>query len=870
MPQGAILTNVGLSKIASATPLDQLNVVQIAVGDGNGGYPTLTPEMTGLVNEVWRGPASNPIRDPNNANVLIFEAQIPALAGPFSIREQAIFDDEGDMIAIGQTSLVEKPDPSSAVGVVATMRLHVALSNASQVDLFYTDIAATHHNSLTNRDDIDSHPASAITGISEMRDELINGKVFPLEPEITATSGEAIPSVTNQYTHLRVAISGRKRIVKMSPVASGLISEINEFGAVIGGVNVDFILQAEEKENIEASRLGLVLNSNLDQSSLLLKAIETCNRENAKLYIPRGNFIKANISTDGIPVFIIGGGEVRPFVKTSPSLSLKGGFESAFNVSSIQKVTEVVTPLHGAATLTKLSVPGHDFLLNDILKIVSEDLIPSCLVSDNTRNGEWASVYAISGDDVYLNRVLDNTYTTSPRVAKIKDLTCELDLSLNGEETTTAAKPLISVIAFKEPKGNLVLKNNGGAGCYMISNYRPVFSYSASNLADEPPTKYGYGMDDIGNAFAIFINPYGEKCRHVYTTGTGGASQDIEDYGESYKSKIKFGVAVNCTSTAWDTHSQGDGVEFIGCKSDGNRASYVSRCKDVKWQSCDYGDCHIGYRVLTVTDEDFASGEVIDCSGSGEADIPFSVTAQGTGRSKLTVDGGDFNFRLVTSPLQFNNAEVEFKNKPQIKTKDTSTSFNIAQIIDSNIYMDGGKLDLSTVSMGLSGVFQLNGSSNFVSSELVEVPVFGSGGGLFMTTDVSNTASVNAKIKTNAFNKSRQIDGINGDVELLLSDDDNEQNSTGYQSISIGPTDPIDYVKPLDQNVYLRVITDALGSQPSSVVDGAYPGQQCCFHNLSGGQLTISDTLSNVLVGSVIQVGEAKIATWQPAGWVFS
>lgn len=237
MPQGAILTNVGLSKISSATPLDQLNVVQVAVGDGNGGYPALTPDMTGLVNEVWRGTASNPIRDPNNANVLIFEAAIPATAGPFTIREQAIFDDAGDMIAIGQTSVVEKPDPNEAVGVVATMRLHVALSNAEQVDLFYTDTAATHHNSLTNRDDAGSHPASAIAGVGEMRDEIVGGEIFPPEPEKLTQVGSV---VTTGSTHLRVMVSGEPAIVAMSPVASGIVSNLTEKNATVGGVDVDF------------------------------------------------------------------------------------------------------------------------------------------------------------------------------------------------------------------------------------------------------------------------------------------------------------------------------------------------------------------------------------------------------------------------------------------------------------------------------------------------------------------------------------------------------------------------------------------------------------------------------------------------------
>lgn len=139
MPSGAIITTLGLAKLASATPLNQLNISALAVGDGNGGYPTLDPSMTALANEVWRGTPSPPIRDPNSPNVLIFEAVIPPSVGGFTVREQAIFDDAGDMIAIGQTSVVEKPLPNTATGVILTVRLHVQLDNAEQVDLFFQD-----------------------------------------------------------------------------------------------------------------------------------------------------------------------------------------------------------------------------------------------------------------------------------------------------------------------------------------------------------------------------------------------------------------------------------------------------------------------------------------------------------------------------------------------------------------------------------------------------------------------------------------------------------------------------------------------------------------------------------------------------------
>lgn len=158
----SILTTVGRNKLASATPEQQLTISHIAVGDGNGDFPPLNPSMTSLVNEVWRGAASQPIRTAD-LGTLIFEGFIPGNIGGFFIREIAIFDNTGAMIAIGQTSVVEKPDPSSGSVVTIAPRLHVKLDNADQVDLIVQDVPYIDHAGLSNRSAAGSHPATAIS-----------------------------------------------------------------------------------------------------------------------------------------------------------------------------------------------------------------------------------------------------------------------------------------------------------------------------------------------------------------------------------------------------------------------------------------------------------------------------------------------------------------------------------------------------------------------------------------------------------------------------------------------------------------------------------------------------------------------------------
>ena len=164
--QPLILTNIGLAKLASATPEDQLEIKHIAIGDGGGGYPPIDPTMTALVNEVWRGDSSAPIRDPESNRVLIFETIIPNNEGGFTIREVGLFDVDGDMIAIGQIDEIEKTDGSpGTTPVMLTLRVRLTLENASQTDLIIADSPLIDHQGTSNRDAADAHPIEAITGL---------------------------------------------------------------------------------------------------------------------------------------------------------------------------------------------------------------------------------------------------------------------------------------------------------------------------------------------------------------------------------------------------------------------------------------------------------------------------------------------------------------------------------------------------------------------------------------------------------------------------------------------------------------------------------------------------------------------------------
>ena len=94
------LTNTTLAKISAALASGtQLTISEMAVGDGNGLPTNPAPNNTQLVREVYRA-AVNQIGLNQNGR-LVAEMIVPANIGGFTVREIALFDDDGDMFAIG-------------------------------------------------------------------------------------------------------------------------------------------------------------------------------------------------------------------------------------------------------------------------------------------------------------------------------------------------------------------------------------------------------------------------------------------------------------------------------------------------------------------------------------------------------------------------------------------------------------------------------------------------------------------------------------------------------------------------------------------------------------------------------------------------
>ena len=132
----ALLTNIGAAKLANATALGaQVEITQMAVGDGNGVLPTPNQAQTVLTHELRRAQLNMLTIDPVNTNQIIAEQVIPEDAGGWWIREIGLFDKDGDMIAVANCAETYKPQLQEGSGRVQVIRVILIVSSTEAVTL---------------------------------------------------------------------------------------------------------------------------------------------------------------------------------------------------------------------------------------------------------------------------------------------------------------------------------------------------------------------------------------------------------------------------------------------------------------------------------------------------------------------------------------------------------------------------------------------------------------------------------------------------------------------------------------------------------------------------------------------------------------
>lgn len=165
----SVVTDLGQARIATAIESGQdINITQMAVGDGGGKATVPVSTQTRLVKETYRIKLNSLKTDSKHANWVIAEAIIPASAGGFWMREMGLYADDGTLIAVCNMAETYKPALEEGSGRTQTLRMVITVTSTDAVSLTIDDslIVATEeyvNDLLAAHEKSRNHPDGTLT-----------------------------------------------------------------------------------------------------------------------------------------------------------------------------------------------------------------------------------------------------------------------------------------------------------------------------------------------------------------------------------------------------------------------------------------------------------------------------------------------------------------------------------------------------------------------------------------------------------------------------------------------------------------------------------------------------------------------------------
>ncbi|EFK4581561.1 phage tail protein, partial [Escherichia coli] len=217
-----VITDTGAKKLAQAAAPDgkPVRLTHMAVGDGGGTLPTPDSKQTRLVHEVWRHTVNRVFLDATHQNRIIAELVIPPETGGFWIREIGVFDEHGDLIAVGNTAESYKPTVAEGSGRAQTFRTILTVSSTATVALTVdnTMVMATVDyvdDKLKEHEQSRRHPDASLTAKGFVQLSSATNSVSETQAATPKAVKAAYDLANGKYT-AQDASTTRKGLVQLS------------------------------------------------------------------------------------------------------------------------------------------------------------------------------------------------------------------------------------------------------------------------------------------------------------------------------------------------------------------------------------------------------------------------------------------------------------------------------------------------------------------------------------------------------------------------------------------------------------------------------------------------------------------------------
>ncbi|EKP2355673.1 tail fiber protein [Escherichia coli] len=267
-----VLTDTGAKKLAQAAAPDgkPVRLTHMAVGDGGGTLPTPDSKQTRLVHEVWRHTVNRVILDATHQNRIIAELVIPPETGGFWIREIGVFDEHGDLIAVGNTAESYKPAVAEGSGRAQTFRTILTVSSTATVALTVdnTMVMATVDyvdDKLKEHEQSRRHPDASLTAKGFVQLSSATNSVSETQAATPKAVKAAYDLANGKYT-AQDASTTRKGLVQLSS-ATNSTSETQAATPKAVKAAYDLANGKYTAQNASTTRKGLVQLSSATNST---------------------------------------------------------------------------------------------------------------------------------------------------------------------------------------------------------------------------------------------------------------------------------------------------------------------------------------------------------------------------------------------------------------------------------------------------------------------------------------------------------------------------------------------------------------------------------------------------------------------------
>jgi|GEM_PF-1787828 len=205
-----VLTTKGIQLLAEAAAnKSQLVFSHLAVGDGAGSVVKPMPSATKLINEKYRAPLNAVYLNKEDSAQVFCELILPPDVGGFYIRELGLYEQGGDLVAIGSVPPTYKSNIDEGATKALVINMIVAVENTAQVALKIEAISQVAINrSLTSaileHEASTNHPSASenTQGMVKISSDLNNNQTD------VAASTNALNKLKNQTVYYQDASLG--------------------------------------------------------------------------------------------------------------------------------------------------------------------------------------------------------------------------------------------------------------------------------------------------------------------------------------------------------------------------------------------------------------------------------------------------------------------------------------------------------------------------------------------------------------------------------------------------------------------------------------------------------------------------------------